>query len=167
MDTGGRGDRLLIRRMTDPPIYALTMDSEAMINETYEDTTGNMRCHLTIIKWIGIVLIFATCMSPILVLVGISGSREKLDYEVKEIPNLNQTGCVFVKQFRLGGSTYATVCNANGNVFVDIRRFLNGTATLVGIQLELRQWLTIKQTTKLIDTAISEARTYWNSLKHL
>jgi hypothetical protein len=143
------------------------MDSDVMVNQMYEDTTGNMRCHLTVIKWIGAVLIFVTCMAPLMVLVGISGSREKPDYEVKEIPSANQTGCVFVKQYRLGGTTYATVCNRNGELIVDIRKILNGTASIVGIPLELRQWLNLKRTTKLIDTAISEGRTYWNSLKRL
>lgn len=138
-----------------------TMDTEA----TMLDTSANIRCHLTVIKWIGIVLIFVTCMLPVFVLVGQSASRDKVDYEVKEFHN--RTACVFVKQYHLGGSTYATVCNRYGDVIVDIRRVLNGTATIVGIPLELRQWITLKGTSKRIDEAISEARTYWNSLQHL
>ncbi len=79
----------------------------------------------------------------------------------------HQSACVFVKQYHLGGSTYATVCNRNGDVVVDIRRIVNGTASIIGIPLELRQWLTLKGSSKRIDEAISEARTYWNSLQQL
>ncbi len=48
----------------------------------------------------------------------------------------------------------------SGEVIIDIRRFLNGTATIRGIPLNLKQWLTLKRITSTVDTAINEAMTY-------
>lgn len=124
----------------------------------------NIRCHLTIIKWIGVLILATTCTVPILViLLQQDCSLPVSDAGVK--PNLNKTECVYVKQFYLQDRLYATVCNQDGYVFVDIRHFVNGTATIIGVDLSLLQWLTLKQLTPSIDTAVSEARTYWKKLK--
>ncbi len=100
-----RGD---IRDAFERDIIISTMDTEArtgrmLMIEQLEDPSANVKCHLTVIKWIGIVLILVTCMSPVFVLVG--RSRDKVDYEVREFRSINRTACVFVKQYRLGGST--------------------------------------------------------------
>ncbi len=145
-----------------------TMRTRMPFIEALEETSANTKCHLTIVKLLGVSLTLITILSPVFVILGITISRDtqhSLDYEA--VRNLNLTSCVFVKQYNLGGNTYATVCNRNGDVIVDIRKFVNGTATTIGIPLELRQWLTLKRMTTRIFTAISEARTYWNSLQHL
>ncbi len=72
--------------------------------------------------------------------------------------NMNLSVCTYVKQFNLLHQTYATVCNSNGHIIVDVRLFLNHTATSKGIGLNLRQWLTLKQLTPTIDRSIHEAR---------
>ena len=128
---------------------------------TFRDT--NLRCHLTIIKWIGVVILATICAVPPLVILSHSDcSLPVSDNGVR--PNLNKTECVYVKQFYLQESLYATVCNQNGYIFVDIRQFVNRSATIVGVDLSLLQWLTLKQLSPSIDTAVSEARTYWKKL---
>lgn len=139
----------------------------ALYREEFEDEIPkNIKCHLNIIKWVGVLLILSSCTVPGIVLISTTHCpKSPIDYEVK--PDLNQTACVYVKQYHLRHNTYATVCNLNGYVFVDLRRYLNGTATAIGIQLELSQWITLKQMTRSIDQGINEARTYWNNLKTL
>ena len=78
---------------------------------------------------------------------------------------LNASACLFNKQFRLLDNIYATVCNQDGYVSLDVRKFVNGTPTIIGVDLSLMQWLSLKQLTSIIDTAISEARTFWKKLK--
>lgn len=136
-----------------------------LFREEFEDEIPpNIKCHLNIIKWVGVLLILSTCTVPVIIMVSTTHCPPK-DYEVK--PNLNQTACVYVKQYHLRHNTYATVCNLDGHIFVDIRRFINGTGSAIGIQLESNQWLRLKQMTPSIDQGISEARTYWNTLKNL
>lgn len=124
----------------------------------------NLRCHLTIIKWVGVVILATAFTVPgVILLVQQDSSHQSFDEGIQ--PELNKTACVYVKQFYLQDQIYATVCNQNGYVFVDIRQFINGTATIIGVDLNLRQWLTLKQHTRTIDVAIAEARTYWRELK--
>ena len=80
---------------------------------------------------------------------------------------LNASACLFNKQFRLLDNIYVTVCNQDRYVFLDVRKFVNGTPTIIGVDLSLMQWLSLKQLTSNIDTAtcISEARTFWKKLK--
>ena len=137
-----------------------------MLDSFGEEIPRNIKCHLTIIKWIGVILILSTCALPGVVLISVTHCPP----EVKPVdvnPNLNQTACVYVKQYSLRHNTFATVCNMDGQVFMDIRRFVNGSATHIGIQLSMTQWLSLKQITPQIDQGIREARTYWKTLKNL
>ena len=110
------------------------------------------------IKWIGTtVMILIVIIVPGIVLISASShSQTPIDYEIKP----NATACVFVKRYNLSDNIYLTVCNLNGYIMLDIRQFLNETSTLKGIELDLRQWLTLKQLTHQIHVAIVEARTY-------
>ena len=137
-----------------------------MLDSFGEELPKNIKCHLTIIKWIGVILILSTCALPGVVLIGVSHCPPEVE-PVAMRPNLNQSACVYVKQYYLRGNTYATVCNMNGQIVMDIRRFINGSTTLIGIQLNLNQWLSLKQMTPQIDIGIAEARTYWKTLKNL
>ena len=52
----------------------------------------------------------------------------------------NQTVCSYLKQFDLKGNVILSVCHRDEEVSVDIRLFLNKTATIRGIPLNLIQW---------------------------
>lgn len=125
--------------------------------------TKHLKSRLTVFKWVGVILISLACTVPGIVFLS---SNNIPDYGIV-LGDMNQTVCSYIKQYNLGDLTYLTVCNRNGEVFLDTRRFINGTGTIIGIQLNLRQWLRLKQVFPLIDTAISEARTYWNDMKKL
>ena len=139
----------------------LTIEDELSLNGK------NMRCHLTIIKWIGVFLLAITCAAPGFVILG---EQHPTDYPwiaVKDPqPQLNLSTCVYAKQFPLHDHVFATVCNQDGYVFVDVRKFVNQTATIIGVELSSYQWMVLKQMSARVDGAISEARTYWNNLKH-
>ncbi|OOY33763.1 hypothetical protein BOV88_13555 [Solemya velum gill symbiont] len=59
------------------------------------------------------------------------------------------------------------MCNYNDETILDIGRFVNGWATILGISLTLRQWLTLKQLTPEIDRVIGKVWTYWKTLRKL
>lgn len=152
----------------------MLMSEEHHTSEMIEIENGisvfakNIRCHLTIIKWTGVVILAVLCSIPTLVLTLQSSSdcvTSITDVNATVQPNLNQTACVYVKQFHLQNQLFTTVCNLDGHVFVDVRRFVNGTATIKGVDLTLNQWLILKQHTSSIDEAITEARTYWKKLR--
>ena len=138
----------------------------ALPRDGFEDEIPrNIKCHLNIIKWVGVLLILSTCTVPGIVMITTAHYPTPADSIVT--PDVNQTDCIYVKQYHLQHNTYATVCNMNGHILVDLRRYINGTATVIGMQLELNQWLTLKQTIPSIDKAIEEARAYWKTLKSL
>ena len=144
-----------------------TLSAESQMLDSFgEEIPRNIKCHLTIIKWIGVILILSTCALPGVVLISVSHCPPEVK-PVAMTPNLNQSACVYVKQYSLRSNTFATVCNIDGQVFMDIRRFVNGSATQIGIQLSMTQWLSLKQMTPQIDQGIAEARTYWKTLKNL
>ena len=124
-----------------------------------------LRKHIKIGKWVGVVLLAAIFSVPALVIVASSSSRVT-DAAVQK-PNLNETTCVYIKQFDLSDGLYATVCNHGGFIFLDIRRFLNNTATIKGVHLTLAQWARLKQYSNAISESVSEARTFWKDLKTL
>lgn len=134
------------------------------LEEELSARNKNFRCHLTIIKWIGVLILASTCAIPGLVILS-HGECSLPVVDNGSKPDLNKTACVYVKQFYLQERLYATVCNQDGYVFVDIRQFVNGSATILGVDLNHLQWLTLRQHINAIDNAISEARTYWRNLK--
>ena len=104
--------------------------------EAFEDEIPpSVKCHLTIIKWIGVFVILSTCAVPVIIITSTSQCPSS-DYDIK--PDLNQTACTYVKQYSLRYNTFATVCNLNGQIWVDFRRYINGSASAIGIQLELK-----------------------------
>ena len=121
-----------------------------------------LKSRLSFLKWIGVILIAAVCSIPGLVVLSANNS---LSYRPTAKGELNETVCKYIKQYSLDDSTYVTVCNTDGDVILDARRFLNGKATSTWITLDLRQWLKLKQITPLIDSAIFEARTYVRDVK--
>ena len=139
------------------------MTSHALIQECLEGENP-LKGHFRTIKRIGVIVMVLICAVPGIVMVSVSVTNRPPNNDINPI-NLNHTACVYVKQYHLQGNVYGTLCNQNGLIFLDVRRFLNETASPIGIQLELHQWITLKQLTPLIDEAISEARTYWKTLK--
>jgi len=159
------------------------MSEEQITSETLEMENGisvldnNIRCRFTKTKCTGVLIL--TTIGAILALILMfqsntvcvasntvcvaSISDNDFNNTIKSISN--QTACVYVKQFHLQHQLYATVCNHDGNVFLDVKRFVNGAATINGVDLSFKQWLALKQQISHVDEAISEARTYWKYLR--
>ena len=128
-----------------------------------------LRRHFTVIKKVGAIsLVILVCILPSLILIGRSQAKrtQPLDYEVKQDVD-DRLSCAYVKQFNLSKDLWLTVCNANHTIVLDIRRSKNDTMTEKGIRIDIQQWLTIKQLSRIIDIAINEARTYWKVIKRM
>lgn len=125
---------------------------------------GNiLRRHLSTIKNIATLMLCVTfCATPGFVILaqrlGTQCSPRSVSEEMK--PQVNVSACVFTKHYHLQDNIYATVCNLDGYVFLDVRQFVNGTATVIGVDLSLTQWLTLKQLTPNIDSFLAKAQTY-------
>ena len=102
-------------------------------------------------------LILVTLFIPVYVLAGIEWSNHyPMDYEMKV--ESNQTACSYLKQFDLNDNVILSVCHRDGEISVDIRLFLNQTATIRGIPLNLRQWNTLQRVSNSVNGAIEEAK---------
>ena len=133
----------------------------AFYKEFEHEIPKSVKFHLTIIKWIGVFLVLSVCALPgIIIIVTSSGHNlpPYYDHTREVMPDTNQSACVFVKQFHLLYRTYATVCNIDGYVFLDLRQFVNGSQTIIGIALESNQWTRLKQLIPSIDEGFLEAR---------
>ena len=82
-------------------------------------------------------------------------NSDPLDYEVKV--EANQTACSYLKQFDLQDSVMLSVCHRDGELGIDIRLFLNKTATIRGIPLNLMQWNNLQGVSSSVNRAIEEA----------
>ena len=70
----------------------------------------------------------------------------------------NQTACSYLKQFDLQDNVMLSVCHRGGDISMDIRLFLNQTATIRGIPLNLRQWNVLQRVSNSVNRAIEEAK---------
>ena len=83
-------------------------------------------------------------------------NNDPMDYEVKV--QANQTACSYLKQFDLKGNVILSVCHRDEEVSVDICHFLNKTATIRGILLNLIQWNLVQRVSNSVNRAIEEAK---------
>lgn len=109
------------------------------------------------VKWMGVIgIIVITLSSPIFVLASIDWSHDSpQDYHAKV--DANQTACSYLEQFYLTDNVIISVCNRDGDIVLDIRLFLNQTATIRGISLHLGQWRTLEKILPGINRAIEKA----------
>jgi hypothetical protein len=131
-----------------------------------QDKSWIIKRHLAIVKVIGIILIvISVCGIPPLVLIGTMCHRQTPRLDKGERLDTNRTSCVYVKQFVIGGNIRVTVCNSGSNfIVVDMRRFVNDTATIVGLWMDVQQWRRLKQITPYVDNAIRDARSYLDTI---
>ena len=126
-------------------------------DQTYYFDQDQIKCHINIVKWLGIIgIIMITLCLPVYVLASMDWSNsDPLDYEVKV--EANQAACSYLKQFDLQGNVMLSVCHRDGELSIDIRLFLNKTATVRGIPLNLIQWNVLQRVSSCVNRAIGEA----------
>ena len=69
----------------------------------------------------------------------------------------SQTVCSYLKHFDIEDNVILSVCNTDGHIVVDIRVFLNDTATIRGIPLNLKQWKVLLRVSHSVNRAVEEA----------
>ena len=130
------------------------------IEPTYYFDQDQIKCHINIVKWLGIIgIILITLCAPVYVLASIGWSNnDLLDYEVKM--EATQTACSYLKQFDLQDNVMLSVCHRDGEISIDIRLLLNKTATIRGIPLNLMQWNFLQRVSSCVNRAIEEAENW-------
>ena len=76
---------------------------------------------------------------------------------VSEDSDINQTLCVYLKQFRLSENKRVSVCAIEDAVRVDIRIFYNNHASIRGIWLNVSEWRTLLRLWGSIQSAMMKA----------
>lgn len=145
-------------------------EEQISLAEDIYASSNNIKYHTTIVKWIGVMMLLTVSVTvPIIVIIarGYPSTCHTSEPDVTESRTVNMSTCSYVKQFHLSHQTYATVCSINGHIIVDLRHFVNHTATVKGIGLDIMQWMTLKQHISTVDSSIREARTYWKNIKRM
>ena len=69
----------------------------------------------------------------------------------------NQTAFFYLKQFDLQDNVMPSVCHRDGELSIDIHLFLNKTAAIRGIPLNVVQWNILQRVSSSVNRAIEEA----------
>ena len=140
-------------------------ENSPLRNRTYRFEMQNITRHIGGIKGIGTgFLLLVTICSPVLILTGLMSqelARPPDDVvRVSAQDLINQTACLYAKRFHLGQQVYLTVCNLNGEIILDLRRFFNQSASIRGIPLSVPQWESLKHIIWRVDTTVRLAKTH-------
>ena len=123
---------------------------------TYYFDQEEVKRHIKIIKSTGVIdIISASLSSPLYILASMEWSN---NYPFDNVMEVNQTACSYLKQFVLKDNVILSVCNRDGEIMLDIRLFLNQTATIRGIPLNLRQWNVIQLASNSVNRAIEKGK---------
>ena len=127
------------------------------LNDTaYYFDQEEVKCHIKIMKWtgvIGIILVFLS--TPLYILGSMEWSN---NYPFDYVMEVNQTACSYLKQFDLKDNVILSMCNRDGEIMLNIRLFLNQTATIRGIPLNLRQWNVLQGVSNSVNRAIEKGK---------
>ena len=119
---------------------------------TYYFDQEEVKCHIKIMKWTGVIgIILVSLSTPLYILASMEWSN---NYPFDYVMEVNQTACSNLKQFDLKDNVILSVCNRDGEIMLDIRLFLNQTATIRGIPLNLRQWNGLQGVSNSVNRAI-------------
>ena len=123
---------------------------------TYYFDQDELKCHIKIIKWTGVIgIILAALSTTLYIFASMSWSN---NYPFDYVMDVNQTACSYLKQFNLKDNVILSVYNRDGEIKLDIRLFLNQTATIRGIPLNLRQWNILQRASNSLNRAIEKGK---------
>ena len=119
---------------------------------TYYFDQEEVKCHIKIMKWTGVIGIILVSFSTLLYI--LASMEWSNNYPFDYVMEVNQTACSYLKRFDLKDNVILSVCNRDGEIMLDIRLFLNQTATIRGIALNLRQWNVLQGVSNSVNRAI-------------
>jgi hypothetical protein len=132
----------------------------------------NLRDHIAIVKWVGVLLMVCLCMSTIGIVVSnvkagcaLPLDRELIgghvvythDYSIHDVWSPNLTVCVFIDRcsFTEKSTNYTVCITEDGHTRIDIN--INGSFVhYSGVD----QWRTLKTMVARIDASLEKAETY-------
>ena len=125
-------------------------------NTTYFFDQEEVKCHIKIMKWTGVIgIILVSLSTPLYILASMEWSNK---YPFDYVMEVNQTACSYLKQFDLKDNVILSVCNRDGEIMLDIRLFLNQMATIRVIPLNLRQWNVLQGVSNSVNRAIEKGK---------
>ena len=123
---------------------------------TYYFDQEEVKCHIKIMKWTGVIgIILVSLSTPLYILASMEWSN---NYPFDYVMEVNQTACSYLKQFDLKDNVILSVCNRDGEIMLDICLFLNQTATIRVIPLNLRKWNILQGVFNSVNRAIEKGK---------
>ena len=123
-------------------------------NTTYYFDQEEVKCHIKIMKWTGVIgIILVSLSTPLYILESMEWSN---NYPFDYVMEVNQIACSYLKQFALKDNVILSVCNRDGEIMLDISLFLNQMATIRCIPLNLRQWNVLQGLSNSVNRAIEK-----------
>ena len=123
---------------------------------TYYFDQEEVKCHIKIMTWAGVIGIML--VSPSTWLYILASMEWSNNYPFDYVMEVNQTACSYLKQFDLKDNVILLVCNRDGEIMLYISLFLNQTATIRGIPLNLRQWNVLQGVSNSVNRAIEKGK---------
>jgi len=120
------------------------------------------------IKLAGTLVILLITLTAIILVVEDSRINAKVYELVNRLMNdsdqtptqFNSSACILSDHFDLTDGVWLTVCRLDEVSIIDIRRFIGGEASILGIPLSLKQWESLKLTMDEIDVAVTSTKNY-------
>ena len=76
-----------------------------------------VKCHIKIIKWTGVIGIILVSLSTLLYI--LASMEWSNNYPFDYVMEVNQTACLYLKQFDLEDNVILSVCNRDEEIMLD------------------------------------------------
>lgn len=108
-------------------------------------------------KVTGVSVICFACLIPVIIFGFIDSTslQAVCDTYSPSITTNVSAVCDYTIQYDLQDDIRLTVCKLETVFLIDIRKFVNDTATIKGIQLRSQQWIRLKRFIPYVDSTIS------------
>lgn len=116
--------------------------------------------HVRLVKGTGMLIIVYTTVVFLVVTIQLTVSLDLVRIEKKNMTDLahnhSVSTCAAKRNYALPDEIYLVVCKTGG---VEVRKFIRGQPTEIGVAVSLRQWNYLKRLITYVDNSLHPFRT--------
>lgn len=129
------------------------------LRSSFSSLYMNYDFRLDILKITGIIVLLSIMSATLAITRNLHVCKNETDCIrlVKADQPLNNTLCSYLKRYALPDDYFITVCSYQGDIRIDVRKFIQDQPTPLGYFLNTRQWMYLKRLIPHIDQAINQA----------
>lgn len=134
--------------------------THASLRSSTSSLYRNYDFHFDIVKLTGVVVLLSLMTATLAMVTHVHTceyNTDCIELTTSEAPTMNDSLCTYAQQFPLPKNYVVTVCTYQGEVRIDVRKFIGGRPTILGYFMNTEQWNHLKRLTPRIDNAIVNA----------